>query len=95
MFSFFTGNAEIQEQNVKPTGATIIDLRPPPMEKLAVERLLGNNGSMKRVNPPITATSYTVAALQTATNSFGQESLIGEGSIGRVYKGELPNGKVL
>ncbi|PKI57377.1 hypothetical protein CRG98_022222 [Punica granatum] len=48
---------------------------------------------MKRVNPPITATSYTVAALQTATNSFSQESLIGEGSLGRVYKGELPNGK--
>jgi hypothetical protein len=43
---------------------------------------------------PITATSYSVASLQTATNSFSQEFLIGEGSLGRVYRGEFPNGKV-
>ncbi|XP_031397717.1 protein STRUBBELIG-RECEPTOR FAMILY 8 isoform X1 [Punica granatum] len=86
-------NTELQEHRVKPASASVIDLRPPPIEKLAAERVQGNNGSMKRVNPPITATSYTVAALQTATNSFSQESLIGEGSLGRVYKGELPNGK--
>jgi hypothetical protein len=43
---------------------------------------------------PMTATSYTVAALQVATNSFSQDSLLGEGSLGRVYKAEFPNGKV-
>lgn len=91
----FAGNTEMQEQRVKPTNASVIDLKPPPLEKIAAERLQGNNGSMKQVNSPITATSYSVAALQTATNSFSQESLIGEGSIGRVYKGEFPNGKVL
>lgn len=43
---------------------------------------------------PMTATSYTVAALQVVTNSFSQDSLLGEGSLGRVYKAEFPNGKV-
>jgi hypothetical protein len=42
----------------------------------------------------MTATSYTVAALQVATNSFSQDSLLGEGSLGRVYKAEFSNGKV-
>lgn len=74
--------------------AAVTDLKPPPAEKMAAERLQGNSGSIKRMKSPITATSYTVASLQTATNSFSQEFLIGEGSLGRVYKGEFPNGKV-
>lgn len=72
--------------------ATVADLR--PSEKLIADRMQGKNGSLKRVKSPITATSYTVASLQTATNSFSQENLIGEGSLGRVYRGEFPNGKV-
>ncbi|KAF8414136.1 hypothetical protein HHK36_002135 [Tetracentron sinense] len=87
-------NTEMQEQRVKST-ATIADLKPPPAEKLMVERVHGKNGSGKRVKTPITATSYTVASLQTATNSFSQECLIGEGSLGRVYRAEFPNGKIL
>lgn len=72
--------------------ATVADLR--PSEKLIADRMQGKNGSLKRVKSPITATSYTVASLQTATNSFSQENLIAEGSLGRVYRGEFPNGKV-
>ena len=87
-------NTEMQEQRVKPMAA-VTDLKPPPAEKVTVDRLQGKNGSVKRVKSPITATSYTVASLQTATNSFSQEFLIGEGSLGRVYKAEFPNGKVL
>ncbi|KAK6133278.1 hypothetical protein DH2020_032941 [Rehmannia glutinosa] len=83
---------EMQEQRSKPT-ASVSDLKPPPAENVTVERLQGKNGSLKRVKSPITATSYTVAALQTATNSFSQENLVGEGSLGRVYKAEFPNGK--
>ncbi|CAL5410604.1 unnamed protein product [Camellia sinensis] len=85
---------EMQEQRMKST-ATVADLRPPPTEKLMVDRLQGKNGSVKRVKSPVTATAYTVASLQTATNSFSQENLIGEGSLGRVYRGEFPNGKVV
>ena len=73
----------------------VTDLKPPPAEKLMVERVQGKNGSVKRIKSPITATSYTVASLQTATNSFSQEFLIGEGSLGRVYKAEFSNGKVI
>ncbi|XP_062161527.1 protein STRUBBELIG-RECEPTOR FAMILY 8 [Alnus glutinosa] len=85
---------EMQEQRSKSTGA-VADLKPPPAEKLTVERIQGKNGSVKRIKSPITATSYTVASLQTATNSFSQEFLIGEGSLGRVYKADFPNGKIM
>ena len=76
--------------------SNVADIRPPPpAEKLVVDKIQGKSGSLKRVKSPITATSFTVASLQTATNSFSQENLIGEGSLGRVYKGEFPNGKVI
>ncbi|XP_052202944.1 protein STRUBBELIG-RECEPTOR FAMILY 8-like isoform X2 [Diospyros lotus] len=82
---------EMQAQRI----AVVADLRPPPTEKLMVDRMQGKNGSVKRIKSPVTATSFTVASLQTATNSFSQENLIGEGSLGRVYKGEFPNGKIV
>lgn len=84
----------MQEQRSIPT-VTASDLKPPPAESVPVERLQGKNGSLKRVQYPITATSYTIAALQTATNSFSQDNLVGEGSLGRVYRAEFPNGKVI
>ncbi|KAJ6333786.1 hypothetical protein OIU77_009632 [Salix suchowensis] len=87
-------DAEMQEPRVKNMAA-VTDLKPPPAEKLVVERLLGNSGSIKRMKSPITATSYSVASLQTVTSSFSQEFIIGEGSLGRVYRGEFPNGKIM
>lgn len=81
----------MQEQRVKPT-ASIVDLKPLPTENSTFES--GKSGSIKRVKSPITTSSYTVATLQTATNSFSQDNIIGEGSLGRVYKAEFPNGKV-
>ncbi|XP_043692588.1 protein STRUBBELIG-RECEPTOR FAMILY 8-like isoform X3 [Telopea speciosissima] len=79
-----------------PSAGTDKDLKPSPPEKLMGERVPGSSGSGKRGKSPITtATSYTIASLQTATNSFSQECLVGEGSLGRVYRGEFPNGKVL
>ncbi|XP_075489199.1 protein STRUBBELIG-RECEPTOR FAMILY 8-like isoform X1 [Primulina tabacum] len=87
-------NTEMQEHRVKPT-ATVSDQKPTAMENMTIERLQGKNGSVKRVKSPITATSFTVATLQTATNSFSQENLIGEGSLGRVYRAEFPNGKIM
>ncbi|KAL4387198.1 hypothetical protein GQ457_09G001180 [Hibiscus cannabinus] len=87
------GHTEMQEQRIKSVAA-VIDLKPPPAEKVTVDRI-SKNGSINRTKSPITATSYTVAALQTATNSFSQEYIIGEGSLGRVYKGEFPNGKTM
>lgn len=37
---------------------------------------------------------YTIAELQIATNSFGEEHFIGEGSLGSVYKAHFPDGTV-
>ncbi|XP_059624450.1 protein STRUBBELIG-RECEPTOR FAMILY 8 isoform X2 [Cornus florida] len=85
---------EMQEQRVK-SKAIVADLKPPPAEKVMVDRIQGKNGSAHRVKSPITATSYTVASLQVATNSFSQENLIGEGSLGRVYRADFSNGKIM
>lgn len=70
--------------------------RPVPPEKLKVpvDKSTGRAASVKGAKVPIAATAYSVADLQAATNSFGQESLIGEGALGRVYRGDFPNGKV-
>ncbi|GMH15778.1 hypothetical protein Nepgr_017619 [Nepenthes gracilis] len=87
-------NTMLQEQRVRNV-TTAADLKPLPAEKLTIDRVPGKNGSVKRVKSPVTSTSYTVASLQTATNSFSQEHLIGEGSLGRVYRAELPNGKIV
>ncbi|XP_073003557.1 protein STRUBBELIG-RECEPTOR FAMILY 8 [Typha latifolia] len=84
---------ETPEQRFK--SSSIASLIPPPAEKTIVERVHVKNGSGKRPKFPITASSYTVASLQIATNSFGQDCLVGEGSLGRVYRAESPNGKVL
>lgn len=43
---------------------------------------------------PIGVKLYTVAELQLATNFFSEHNLLGEGSLGSVYKAEFPNGKV-
>ncbi|KAK7259500.1 hypothetical protein RIF29_25108 [Crotalaria pallida] len=37
---------------------------------------------------------YTVAELELATNSFSEGNLLGEGSLGPVYRAEFPDGKV-
>ncbi|WRX24608.1 Protein kinase domain - like 10 [Theobroma cacao] len=41
-----------------------------------------------------TAKVFTVAELQLATNSFSEEKLLGEGSLGSVYKAEFPDGQM-
>ncbi|KAJ4747982.1 Protein STRUBBELIG-RECEPTOR FAMILY 8 [Rhynchospora pubera] len=81
--------------HVEGSETPVATLKPPPIEKQTPERVFGKTGSMKKQKVPMTATSYTVAALQVATNSFSQDSLLGEGSLGRVYKAEFPNGKTL
>ena len=38
---------------------------------------------------------YTLAELQLATSSFSEENLLGDGSLGSVYKAEFPDGQVI
>ncbi|KZV53329.1 protein STRUBBELIG-receptor FAMILY 2, partial [Dorcoceras hygrometricum] len=44
---------------------------------------------------PITAKLYSLGELQIATNSFSEENLLGEGSLGSVYRAEFPDGTIL
>lgn len=42
----------------------------------------------------ISVSYFSVGMLQQYTNSFSQENLVGEGTLGSVYRAELPDGKV-
>lgn len=87
---------ESSEQKIRASPPEIM-LKPPPSErhKINGDRGLERKSTSKRAKSPITAITYSIADLQMATNSFSQENLIGEGALGRVYKAELPHGKIL
>ncbi|XP_047079271.1 protein STRUBBELIG-RECEPTOR FAMILY 8-like [Lolium rigidum] len=86
---------EVPSREIPEQGLENTTMKALPAEKTTPERVYGKNGSMKKAKVPITATPYTVSSLQVATNSFCQDSLLGEGSLGRVYKADFSNGKVL
>ncbi|XP_058072518.1 protein STRUBBELIG-RECEPTOR FAMILY 2-like [Magnolia sinica] len=48
----------------------------------------------RRSRAPMTAKLYTVADLRVATNSFAEDNLLGEGSLGSVYKGVFHDGEI-
>ncbi|KAL3632430.1 hypothetical protein CASFOL_025414 [Castilleja foliolosa] len=51
--------------------------------------------SFTKIKMPICAKAFTVEELQLATNSFSEDNLIGEGSLGSVYRAEFPDGTIL
>nr|DAD46272.1 TPA_asm: hypothetical protein HUJ06_004502 [Nelumbo nucifera] len=73
-----------------------IGLKPPPADRMKSfnDTELVNRINVKR-NSSIHAVIYTLADLQSATGNFATARLLGEGSIGRVYRAKYPNGKVL
>ncbi|KAG6733114.1 hypothetical protein I3842_01G210500 [Carya illinoinensis] len=99
----------VQEMKVVQTSSVIkthsfdtnasINLRPPPIDrhKSFDEDCFPQKPIVaKKANiAPINATSYSVADLQMATDSFSVENLLGEGSFGRVYRGRFDDGKIL
>ncbi|XP_021761979.1 protein STRUBBELIG-RECEPTOR FAMILY 5-like [Chenopodium quinoa] len=54
---------------------------------------VNNAASPRKVSFEITP--YALSELQTATSNFAMSRLLGEGSIGRVYKAKRPDGKVI
>lgn len=73
---------------MQPPAPLIVKPPPPIVEK-------GYKQPPKKIKKVIAnLTMYSVADLQVATNSFSAENLIGEGSLGRVYRAEFNNGKV-
>lgn len=75
-----------------------MNLKPPSkieLHKSFDENDPTNKPPAKKVNlSSITATSYTVADLQIATESFSAGYLVGEGSFGRVYRAQFRDQKV-
>lgn len=67
--------------------------RMPPVRTLRTETTCRRSFSTTYKLPPI-AKLYTVAELQSATNNFSEEKLLGQGSLGYVYKAEFPDGQV-
>ncbi|XP_059646370.1 protein STRUBBELIG-RECEPTOR FAMILY 2 [Cornus florida] len=59
------------------------------------EKLSRRRSFSKKHIISLSAKFYTVAELQSATNSFSEENLLGEGSLGSVYKAEFPDGQIL
>ncbi|KAL0903136.1 hypothetical protein M5K25_027490 [Dendrobium thyrsiflorum] len=74
-------------------------LKPPPIDRQ--NKLNDEDDSIiktpvkKAKVASIKATVYSVADLQIATDSFNVDNLIGEGSLGRVYRAQFAGGKVL
>ena len=69
---------------------------PPSFKNIAVQAGAASKTSTSKVTRSnIALIPFSVADLQAATNSFSPETLIGEGSMGRVYRAEFANGQVL
>lgn len=68
-----------------------VALKLPPAEvyKRVNRKEFGKKSPRRKERIPIAATAYPIADLQVATNSFREENLMGVGTHGAVYKGEL------
>ncbi|KAK7319633.1 hypothetical protein RJT34_04356 [Clitoria ternatea] len=93
---------EATNDTEKGWGSKLPSLQPEPPHHLPIiqgDKFIINPAKSTKVTERQIITSsvkvYSVASLQQYTNSFSQENYIGEGTLGPVYKAELPNGKLL
>ncbi|XP_017255958.1 protein STRUBBELIG-RECEPTOR FAMILY 2 isoform X3 [Daucus carota subsp. sativus] len=71
----------------------LIDLKYlPPLRARTVRTSRRSFSRKSRV--PVGTKIYSVAELQAATDSFSEANLLGEGSLGSVYKAEFPGGQI-
>lgn len=92
------GIMEVPEETVTVASSQVKTLKAPPSFKNVSVGQAGaaTKSSSSKVNRSnISLTPFSVADLQAATDSFSQGNLIGEGSMGRVYRAEFANGQVL
>ncbi|XVE75694.1 hypothetical protein DITRI_Ditri12bG0113600 [Diplodiscus trichospermus] len=66
----------------------------PSLHLTSTEKTSGRKSLTRKLKFAINAKVYTLAELQLATNIFSEENLLGEGSLGPVYKAEFPDGQV-
>ncbi|CAK9878079.1 unnamed protein product [Sphagnum jensenii] len=93
--STFATAGRVEEVMIMRASPVVQILKAPPSLKGISEKGQARLSSGKSLSTVIAATAFSIADLQAATNSFAQENLIGEGSLGRVYRGDFPNGQVV
>lgn len=104
LFFLFTTDDKYVENSAKAhtkylETLPMINLKPPPVDLHKTEE---DVVSLKPISPPkkvptvpINAKLYSIADLQVATNSFSVENLVGEGTVGCVYRAQSNDEKVL
>lgn len=92
-----TSSATSMDATETPTAVT---LKPPPINHH--KSVSGDDLSAKLIilqkktrTTETKAVQYSIADVQMATDSFSVENLIGDGSIGSVYRAHFGNGKVI
>nr|CAN63788.1 hypothetical protein VITISV_000288 [Vitis vinifera] len=90
-----TVEAEESPQILALSPPTFMSRPIPTARNVRFEKICSRRSFSKKSRIPANAKLYTVAELQLATNSFSEENLLGEGSLGSVYKGEFPDGQVM
>ncbi|XP_031103129.1 protein STRUBBELIG-RECEPTOR FAMILY 2-like [Ipomoea triloba] len=68
-------------------------LQLPPVPSRALNMSTRTSFS-KKSKVPICAKHYTIAELESATGGFSQENLIGNGSLGSIYRAQFPDGQM-
>ncbi|KAK9157074.1 hypothetical protein Scep_003648 [Stephania cephalantha] len=87
-----------EHTQVSPVVSSFMPLPTPPNAQMVFQSATENTNkrssfSTRRI--PVTAKKFTVAELQSVTRSFGEVNFLGEGSLGSVYKAQLPDGQIL
>ncbi|KAF6158802.1 hypothetical protein GIB67_040316 [Kingdonia uniflora] len=86
------------EDNLQSLPSRTLDMlgprRLPPVRHSTTDYMHRRRSFSRKCKTPVTAKMYTVAELQCATNSFSEDNLLGEGSLGSVYKANFPDGKI-
>ncbi|KAG0595427.1 hypothetical protein M758_UG165900 [Ceratodon purpureus] len=101
-----TTKVKVFEPDTVEKGIDMVSLEPkikasPPVKTLKVppafkgEEIVKKQAALVKTKSSISATAFSMAELQAATNSFSEASLLGEGSLGCVYRAEFLNGQVL
>ncbi|KAJ6743049.1 LEUCINE-RICH REPEAT TRANSMEMBRANE PROTEIN KINASE 1-LIKE PROTEIN [Salix viminalis] len=83
--------SEVNPQLLPPRSPSLLHI--PPICNQRIEKNSARK-SFSKYKAPVGAKIYTVTELQLATNNFGEENLLGEGSLGSVYRAEFPNGQI-
>ncbi|CAA6672047.1 unnamed protein product [Spirodela intermedia] len=78
--------------------AQLAVVEPPPVEetmRVPPEGRESPPGPVVKLSPPTSVASFSVGSLQQYTNSFGEENILRDSRLGRVYRARLPDGKQL